>query len=71
MIQRHTRTPIMHRIVEANGVLYFGGIVAEDKSASMRGQTEQILSRPGPAGSRPSTCRAAPPSASPTSAPRS
>ncbi len=47
MIHRHTRTPIMHRIVEANGMLYFGGIVAEDKSASMRGQTEQILSRIG------------------------
>ncbi len=47
MLQRHTRTPIMHRIVEANGVLYFGGIVAEDKSASMRGQTEQILARVG------------------------
>ncbi|KAA0125487.1 RidA family protein [Methylobacterium sp. P1-11] len=45
MIQRHIRTPIMHRVVEHGGVLYFGGIVAEDRSASMRGQTEQILAR--------------------------
>ncbi len=47
MIERHLRTPIMHRIVEHGGVLYFGGIVAEDKSASMKGQTEQILERVG------------------------
>ena len=43
MIERHLRTPIMHRVVEHGGVLYFGGIVAEDRSASMKGQTEQIL----------------------------
>ena len=47
MIERHLRTPIMHRVVEHGGVLYFGGIVAEDKSASMKGQTEQILERVG------------------------
>ncbi len=45
MIERHIRTPIMHRVVEHGGVLYFGGIVAEDRSAPMRGQTEQILAR--------------------------
>ena len=47
MIERHLRTPIMHRIVEQNGVLYFGGIVAEDRAAPMKGQTEQILDRIG------------------------
>ncbi|MCJ2115189.1 RidA family protein [Methylobacterium sp. J-001] len=45
MIQRHIRTPIMHRVVEHGGVLYLGGIVAEDRSASMKGQTEQVLAR--------------------------
>jgi enamine deaminase RidA (YjgF/YER057c/UK114 family) len=45
VIERHIRTPIMHRIVEHSGVLYLGGIVAEDRSASMKGQTEQILAR--------------------------
>ncbi|EHM01600.1 endoribonuclease L-PSP [Acetobacteraceae bacterium AT-5844] len=45
MIQRHGLTPIMHRIVEHNGVLYVGGIAASDRSAPMKGQTEQILNR--------------------------
>lgn len=45
MIQRHIRTPIMHRVVEHGGVLYLGGVVADDKSAAMRGQTEQVLAR--------------------------
>ncbi len=47
MIERHLRTPIMHRVVAHGGVLYFGGIVAEDRSASMKGQTEQVLARIG------------------------
>lgn len=47
MIRRHARTPIMHRVVEHNGVLYFGGIVADDRSLSMKGQTEQILAKIG------------------------
>jgi enamine deaminase RidA (YjgF/YER057c/UK114 family) len=45
VIERHIRTPIMHRVVEHAGILYFGGIVAEDRSASMKGQTEQVLAR--------------------------
>lgn len=45
MIERHIRTPIMHRVVEHGGVLYLGGIVAEDRSAPMKGQTEQVLAR--------------------------
>ena len=47
MIERHLRTPIMHRVVAHGGVRYFGGSVAEDRSASMKGQTEQILARIG------------------------
>lgn len=45
MIQRYGRTPIMHRVVEHGGVLYIGGLTAEDRSASMKGQTEQVLAR--------------------------
>ncbi len=45
MIERHGRTPIMHRVVEHGGVLYVGGMVAEDRSVGMQGQTTQILER--------------------------
>ncbi|MDF3919154.1 RidA family protein [Salinicola salarius] len=44
-IKRHIQTPIMHRVVEANGFLFLGGIVAEDRSQDMAGQTRQILER--------------------------
>ena len=42
MITRHLQTKINHRVVEHNGVLYFGGLVADDKSLDMKGQTAQI-----------------------------
>lgn len=45
MIERKTRTPIMHRTVLHGGVAYFGGLVADDQSASMKGQTEQVLAK--------------------------
>lgn len=47
MIRRHTRTPIMHRVVEHGGVLYFGGIVADDRNKDMAGQTQDILEKVG------------------------
>jgi enamine deaminase RidA (YjgF/YER057c/UK114 family) len=47
MIRRHARTPIMHRVVEHNGVLYFGGIVADDRSKGMKEQTADILEKIG------------------------
>ena len=47
MIRRHTRTPIMHRVVEHGGVLYFGGIVADDRSKDMAGQKQDILEKVG------------------------
>ena len=47
MIQRHGPTPIMHRVVEHGGVLYVGGLVADDRSVAMKGQTEQILVKIG------------------------
>lgn len=45
MISRHFQTRINHRIVEHNGVLYLGGLVADDKSKCMKGQTEQICKK--------------------------
>lgn len=45
MINRYVRTPIMHRVVEANGLIFFGGIVANDLSLGMEGQTQQVLEK--------------------------
>jgi len=45
MINRYVRTPIMHRVVEANGLIFLGGIVADDLSLDMRGQTQQVLEK--------------------------
>ncbi|RUW47261.1 RidA family protein [Mesorhizobium sp. M1A.F.Ca.ET.072.01.1.1] len=45
MVTRHIKTEIMHRVVEYNGVLYFGGLVAGDCSQDMKGQTEQICEK--------------------------
>lgn len=45
MVTRHTRTNIMHRVVEHNGTLYLSGIIADDLSLSMKGQTEQVLAK--------------------------
>lgn len=43
MIQRHEPSPIFNRVVEANGFVFTSGIVADDITADMKGQTEQIL----------------------------
>lgn len=45
MIKRGIATPIMHRFVEHNGVLYFGGLVADDHGTPMREQTAQICTK--------------------------
>ena len=42
MIKRHMQTRINHRVVEHNRVLYFGGLIADDLSVDMKGQTQQI-----------------------------
>ncbi|MEJ1976408.1 MAG: hypothetical protein WDN49_10200 [Acetobacteraceae bacterium] len=48
MIERHGRTPIMHRIVEHGGVLYVGGMVADDRSVGMQGRpSRSCTSWPG------------------------
>ncbi|ESR27391.1 RidA family protein [Lutibaculum baratangense] len=45
MITRHFQTKINHRVVEHNGVLHFGGLVADDLSQDMKGQTAQICGK--------------------------
>ena len=44
-ITRSIRTPIMHRAVEVNGMVYVGGTIADDTSVSMGEQTRNILAK--------------------------
>jgi enamine deaminase RidA (YjgF/YER057c/UK114 family) len=44
-IKRSIRTPIMHRAVEANGLVFIGGTIADDTTVSMGEQTRNILSK--------------------------
>ena len=44
-IIRNIRTPIMHRTVEANGLVFVGGTIADDTSLSMGEQTRNILGK--------------------------
>ncbi|MGV1831876.1 RidA family protein [Agrobacterium vitis] len=45
MIKRYEPHTINHRVVEHNGILYFGGLVADDKGKDMKGQTEEICAK--------------------------
>ncbi|WP_148255535.1 RidA family protein [Aidingimonas lacisalsi] len=45
MINRQIKTPIMHRAVESNGFVFFGGITADDKSKDIAGQTTEVLDK--------------------------
>lgn len=47
MIERILRTPIMHRAVKSHGLVFLGGIAADDLSAGMYEQTKQVLRRVG------------------------
>jgi enamine deaminase RidA (YjgF/YER057c/UK114 family) len=44
-IIRNIRTPIMYRAVEANGLVFVGGTIADDTSVSMGEQTRNILGK--------------------------
>lgn len=46
-IKRDIRTPIMHRTVTAGNLVFTGGCVADDTSASMADQTRNILKKIG------------------------
>jgi enamine deaminase RidA (YjgF/YER057c/UK114 family) len=45
MVKRTGTTKIMHRVVEANGMLYLGGIAADDINTGMEEQTRQICGK--------------------------
>ena len=45
VIIRHDFLTNRHQAVEHNGVLYIGGIVADDASLDMASQTRQILQK--------------------------
>jgi len=45
LLKRHVQTRINHRVVEAGGILHFGGLIADDLSLDMKGQTEQICAK--------------------------
>ncbi len=45
MITRSVQTKIHHRIVEHAGTVYIGGVVADDRSKDMKGQTEEVCTK--------------------------
>ncbi|OMQ46616.1 RidA family protein [Ensifer sp. 1H6] len=45
MTKRHLPTPIMHRVVEHNGLVFVGGTTCDNESLDMSGQTEEILAK--------------------------
>ena len=44
-IRRSIRTPIQHRVVEANGLVFVGGCIADDTTQGMGPQTQNILAK--------------------------
>lgn len=42
-ITRHEPSPILCNAVVHNGIVYLAGITADDTSAGVKGQTEQVL----------------------------
>lgn len=45
MIQRLDPTPIMHRIVRSDGLLFIGGTTADDEALDMEGQARQAFAK--------------------------
>ena len=43
MIKRSGNYGVLHEVVEHNGILHIGGIVADDPTLDMAGQTTQVL----------------------------
>lgn len=44
-IKRHAPTPILSHAVEHGNTVYLAGIVADDPTADVTGQTQQVLKR--------------------------
>lgn len=47
MIERHGQGTYFHSVVEHDGTLYLSGLVADDLSAPLKVQTEQVLRKIG------------------------
>lgn len=45
MTTRYLQTPTMHRVVEHSGLVFLGGVTADDERLDMAGQTRQVLSK--------------------------
>jgi enamine deaminase RidA (YjgF/YER057c/UK114 family) len=45
MLSRHNQTPILHRAVIYGDTIYLAGMVADDKTLAVGGQTTQILEK--------------------------
>jgi enamine deaminase RidA (YjgF/YER057c/UK114 family) len=43
MIKRTGHYELLHEVVEHNGILYFAGIITEDKALDMEGQTRSVF----------------------------
>lgn len=44
-MQRYEKIKIMHRVVEYGGIIYLGGVVADDFSKDLGGQTEEVCKK--------------------------
>lgn len=44
-IKRSIRTPIQNRIVETGGLVFVGGVIADDTTQTMGAQTRNILAK--------------------------
>ena len=44
-ITRHQSDPRLSRLVTHNGIAYLAGLTADNRSVSMKGQTEEILKK--------------------------
>ncbi|MGA2080286.1 MAG: RidA family protein [Holophaga sp.] len=45
MTERFLLTPIMHRAVEHNGLVFLGGTTCDDPTLDMGGQTREVLKK--------------------------
>lgn len=45
MIERIEQTPIMHRVVKSNGLVFIGGTAADDESLDMAGQAAEVFAK--------------------------
>ena len=44
-MKRHIPTPIMHRVVESDGLVFVGGTIADDDTLGMKDQADSVFSK--------------------------